>query len=68
MKYVNVEGHSDLVKDMKTGAVLNVSNDVTKARKIKENRKQRETEFDNLKDDVQNIKLMLQQIIKKMES
>jgi hypothetical protein len=68
MRYVNVEGHSDLIKDMKTGAVLNVSNDVTKARKIKENRKQRETEFDNLKDDVQNIKLMLQQIIKKMES
>jgi hypothetical protein len=68
MRYVNVEGHSDLVKDMKTGAVLNVSNDVTKARKIKENRKQREAEFDNLKDDVQNIKLMLQQIIKKMES
>jgi len=68
MRYVNVEGHSDLVKDMKTGAVLNVSNDVTKARKIKENRKQREVEFDNLKDDVQNIKLMLQQIIKKMES
>ena len=68
MRYVNVEGHSDVVKDMKTGAVLNVSNDVTKARKIKENRKQREAEFDNLKDDVQNIKLMLQQIIKKMES
>lgn len=68
MRYVNVEGHSDLVKDMKTGAVLNVSNDVTKARKIKENRKQREAEFDNLKDDVQNIKLMLQQIVKKMES
>jgi tetrahydromethanopterin S-methyltransferase subunit B len=68
MRYVNVEGHSNLIKDMKTGAVLNVSNDVTKARKIKENRKQRETEFDNLKDDVQNIKLMLQQIIKKMES
>jgi predicted transcriptional regulator len=68
MRYVNVEGHSDLIKDMKTGAVLNVSNDVTKARKIKENRKQRETEFENLKDDVQNIKLMLQQIIKKMES
>lgn len=68
MRYVNVEGHSDLVKDMKTGAVLNVSNDVTKARKIKENRKQREAEFDNLKEDVQNIKLMLQQIVKKMES
>lgn len=67
MRFIGVEGHSDLVKDKRTGAVLNVSADFEKLRENKRKKKLQEQEFEQLKDDVNEMKLLLQQIVKKME-
>ncbi len=66
--YKNVEGHSDLVRDTSTGAILNINkNEISEARKRKLERKQKEQEFENLKDEVGDIKKMLTQIIEKLD-
>ena len=66
--YKNVEGHSNLVRDTSTGAILNINKDeISAARKRKLERKQKEQEFDNLKDEVGDIKKMLTQIIEKLD-
>jgi|TARA_B100000085_G_scaffold51230_2_gene44531 hypothetical protein len=67
MKYISVEGHSDLVKDKRTGAILNINADFEQLRKNKQKRKQQEHEFEKLKDDVNQMKVMLELIAKKME-
>jgi|TARA_B100000035_G_scaffold314650_2_gene331604 hypothetical protein len=67
MKYVSVEGHSNLVKDKRTGAVLNVGTNFEQLRKNKEARKKQQIEFDELKNEVGEMKDLLKQIIKKME-
>ena len=63
-RYVKIEGHTDLVKDKVTGAVLNVSKDVNKARKAKNVRQEKEREFENLKNDVKEMKDLLNSLIK----
>ena len=66
--YKDVEGHSNLVIDTSTGAILNINKDeISAARKRKLERKQKEQEFDNLKDEVGDIKKMLTQIIEKLD-
>jgi|TARA_Y100000033_G_scaffold8779_2_gene7887 HAMP domain-containing protein len=67
MKYVSVEGHSNLVKDKRTGAVLNVGTNFEQLRKNKEARKKQQIEFNELKNEVGEMKDLLKQIIKKME-
>lgn len=66
IRYVKIEGHTDLVKDKVTGAVLNVSKDVNKARKAKNVRQEKEREFENLKNDVKEMKDMLEKVINAM--
>ena len=66
--YKNVEGHSNLVRDTSTGAILNINKEeIGAARKRKLERRQKEQEFDNLKDEVGDIKKMLTQIIEKLD-
>ena len=66
--YKDVEGHSNLVRDTSTNAVLNINKDeISAARKRKLERKQKEQEFENLKDEVGDIKKMLTQIIEKLD-
>jgi len=68
MTYLKVEGNSNLVRDTSTGAILNINKDeISAARKRKLERKQKEQEFDNLKDEVGDIKKMLTQIIEKLD-
>ena len=68
MKYLKVEGNSNLVRDTSTGAILNIYKDeISAARKRKLERKQKEQEFENLKDEVGDIKKMLTQIIEKLD-
>jgi tetrahydromethanopterin S-methyltransferase subunit B len=68
MTYLKVEGNSNLVRDTSTGAILNINKDeISAARKRKLERKQKEQEFDNLKDEVSDIKKMLTQIIEKLD-
>lgn len=65
-RYIKIEGHTDLVKDKKTGAVLNVSNDVHKARKAKKAKLRNEQKIENLENDVKEIKDMLEKVITAM--
>ena len=67
MRYISVDGHSDLVKDKKTGAILNVNTNFEQLRKNKDSRKTQQEEIKQLKNDVGEIKNLLEVIIKKME-
>jgi hypothetical protein len=68
MSYTKVEGHRDLVRDNNNGAILNINRDeISAARKRKLERRQKEQEFENLKDEVGDIKKMLTQIIEKLD-
>jgi len=67
MRYISIDGHSDLVKDKKTGAILNVNTNFEQLRKNKESRKTQQEEIKKLKNDMGEIKNLLEVIIKKME-
>ena len=66
--YKKVEGNSDLVRDTSTGAILNINKDeISAARRRKLERKQKEKEFEDLKNEVGDIKNMLTKIIEKLD-
>ena len=66
--YKDVEGHSNLVRDTSTGAILNINkDDITAARKRKLERRKKEQEFEDLKNEVGDIKNMLTKIIEKLD-
>jgi len=68
MSYVKVEGHSSLVRDTNTGAILNINREeISAARKRKLERRQKEKEFEDLKNEVGDIKNMLTKIIEKLD-
>lgn len=71
MKHLQVQGHTNLVRDKRTGAILNTNrNEIARARKIK-NIKNRETEViknlsqdvDTLKEDMKEIKELLFRLV-----
>jgi len=67
MNYTKVELEKDFVRDTSTNAVLNINKDeISAARKRKLERKQKEKEFEELKNEVGDIKNMLNQIIEKL--
>jgi len=74
-KYQKVEGHSNLVRDKQTGAILNTNRaEIAKARKIKE-AKRLETERMNslteevttLKNEMSEIKQLLTRLVENNE-
>lgn len=68
MNYIKVEGHTNLIRDNNSGAVLNINkNDISAARKRKLERRQKEQEFEDLKNEVGDIKNMLTKIIEKLD-
>ena len=72
MRY-KVEGHASLVKDVKTGAVLNTNtSELEGARKRKLNKRKHEEEKELLKQDLANLqsemaelKILLKQMVEK---
>ena len=65
--YKKVDGHESLVRDLSTGAILNINKDeISAARKRKLERRQKEKEFEDLKNEVSDIKIMLTKIIEKL--
>ena len=70
---VKVEGHTNLVRDMKSGAIISTSTveymNYMKALKLKEEEKQQTKnmcdELNKLKDEFAEIKNLLKQIIEK---
>ena len=68
MNYTKVELEKDFVRDTSTNAVLNINKDeINAARKRKLERKQKEKEFEDLKNEVGDIKNMLTKIIEKLD-
>ena len=66
--YKNVEGNIGLVRDTSTGAILNINKDeISAARKRKLERKQKEQEIVDLKNEVSEIKNMLNKLIEKLD-
>lgn len=56
-KFYKVEGHSSLIKNPKTGTILNTNvNEIKSARKRKQIRARNKVEDQQLKDDVQSLK------------
>ena len=57
MKHTNVEGHTDLVRDSSTGAILN--NDTSQYNQylsLRAKRKQGTDRIDNMEDDLKSLK------------
>jgi len=68
MSYIKVEGHSNLVRDGSTRAILNINKDeISAARKRKLERRQKEQEIVDLKNEVGEIKNMLNKLIEKLD-
>lgn len=73
MKLIPVEGHRSLVRDAKTGAIMNInSNEVEQARAIKAMRQRKDNEIEivkeevaSLKNDMSEIKQLLHQLVEK---
>jgi len=57
MKYTNVKGHTDYVRDNNTGAILNSnSGEYTNYLERRAKRKQGEDRIDNMEDDLKSLK------------
>ena len=66
--FKSVEGHGNLVRDTSTGAILNINKEeISAARKRKLERRQKEKEFEDLKNEVGDIKNLLTKIIEKLD-
>ena len=71
--YKKVEGHSHIVKDVASGTILNTNvNEITAARARKASNLQNKeesikikTDIENLKEDMEDIKSLLKQILEK---
>lgn len=64
MKTIPVKDHPDLVRDAKTGMILNINKDKIRQELLKRERaKQEREELNQLKSDVSDIKAMLQKLI-----
>jgi hypothetical protein len=72
--YVQVEGHSGLVRDKKSGAILNInSTDIEKARKAKALKRKNilkneilETQVHDLQNEMVEVKGLLNKILEKL--
>ena len=64
---IKVDGHPDLVKDPRSGAVINTHVEAMKAARLrKERMKDKEQKLQQLENDVSEMKQMLELILKKL--
>ena len=65
--YIKVEGHPNLVRDRKSGVILNINRNELNANRIrKEKQREKDNEIEQLKNDVSEIKSMLNKLIEKL--
>jgi|TARA_B100001093_G_C26860009_1_gene1029570 tetrahydromethanopterin S-methyltransferase subunit B len=65
--YVAIEGNSSLARDPNSGTIVNINKDeISKARLLKTKRKEQEREFDDLKNEVSEVKELLNKLIEKL--
>jgi len=69
--YVKVKDHEYLVKDTKTGAILNTDLNIVRQHEIRmkqiEKEKARDEEINRIKSDVSEIKQLLQALVNKRD-
>lgn len=64
MKFQNVKGHSGLVRDKASGAILNInSNEISEARRRKNAWLREQERVSNLEKDMDEIKTLLHKIL-----
>ena len=71
MKRLKVDGNPNLVRDTRSGAIININKkEIDRARRLKAERKKKEESFENLqvdvndlKNDVSDIKRLLETLI-----
>ena len=67
--FIKVKGSSDFVRDKNTGAIININTkDMTASRYKKEAWKKQNEEFETLKNDVNDIKILLTKMVEKYGS
>jgi hypothetical protein len=71
MDLIKVEGQPGLARDKNTGAILNInSTEISRIKELRANqrvlKKAEKEEINQLKSDVEQIKMMLSQIIEKL--
>lgn len=65
--YVMVENASGLARDPNSGVVVNINKDeIRKAREAKKKRKSKDREFEELKNEVGEIKELLNKLVEKL--
>ncbi len=65
-EYYRVEGHSQLKKNPKTGAILNTNlREIEGARKRKKKKKELENEIQDLRSQVQQLTSAVEQLLEK---
>ncbi len=66
MTRIKVDGEAGFVRDMNTGAILNINkSEIAAARERKRQRKLKEQELQDLKNEVSEIKELLVKLIEK---
>tara|TARA_A200000159_G_scaffold21439_1_gene18284 strand:- start:1076 stop:1279 length:204 start_codon:yes stop_codon:yes gene_type:complete len=67
MAYVKVEGSSSLARDPHSGAIININKDeIAKARLAKKQRENKNREFEELKNEVSELKELLNKLVEKL--
>jgi len=63
---VEVEGHPGFVRDMQTGAILNINTtELNKMKRARAARRNKDNEIQDLKNEVGEIKSLLMQLLEK---
>ena len=66
MKHMKVKDQPGLVRDLNSGAILNINTEeIERARERKKLRKEKEQEFEDLKNEVSEIKELLLKLVEK---
>ena len=65
--YIIVDGNSSLARDPETGGIVNINKEeIAIAREAKKKRKQKDVEFQELKNEVGEIKELLNKLVEKL--
>ena len=65
--YIMVENASGLARDPNSGVVVNINKDeIRKAKEAKKKRKSKDREFEELKNEVGEIKELLNKLVEKL--
>ena len=68
MNYIKVKGHANLARSGHYGGIVNINKEeIQAARKRKLERKQKEKDFENLKNEVSDSKIILNKIVEKLD-